>query len=173
MQNIENHMNTNNNNNANPFHIAYNLWRHYKAQKININQDELLTIDQLWTVKKFFLALLLTVRKILTKKKNCTAVGRRRRKNNFHITKIFSLPRLFPFPLFFDDSSSTKKYVFTYEKYLSNICIQNILKFLILFLRFLIQEHWLIITHELNEFLREFWQWKNETSRFFLSKKFL
>lgn len=68
MQNIENHMNTNNNNNANPFHIAYNLWRHYKAQKININQDELLTIDQLWTVKKFFLALLLTVRKILTKK---------------------------------------------------------------------------------------------------------
>lgn len=172
MQNIENHMNTNNNNNANPFHIAYNLWRHYKAQKININQDELLTIDQLWTVKKFFLALLLTVRKILTKK--TAQQWEEEEEKIIFISQKFSLSLdFFLFLFFFDDSSSTKKYVFTYEKYLSNICIQNILKFLILFLRFLIQQHWLIITHELNEFLREFWQWKNETSRFFLSKKFL
>lgn len=130
MQNIENHMNTNNNNNANPFHIAYNLWRHYKAQKININQDELLTIDQLWTVKKFFLALLLTVRKILTKK--TAQQWEEEEEKIIFISQKFSLSLdFFLFLFFFDDSSSTKKYLFTYEKYLSNICIQNILIYFI------------------------------------------
>lgn len=88
------------------------------------------------------------------------------------ISQKFSLSLDFFLFLFFLMIAAAPKNMFSLTRNIFQTFASRI-SWYILFLRFLIQQHWLIITHELNEFLREFWQWKNETSRFFLSKKFL